>query len=77
MTNRIAFAPEDFKKMCEQAERDHEAKKVSALLERVKRQIEQRSGTGQSVEAPKPPVNVMSQQSGPWRMPSRTVPFER
>ena len=28
MTNRVAYAPQDFQKMCKQAERDHESKKL-------------------------------------------------
>ncbi len=42
MTNRVSYAPQDFQKMCKQAERDHESKKLIVLMERVKRQIAER-----------------------------------
>jgi hypothetical protein len=42
MTNRVTYAPHDFEKMCKQAERDHESKKLVLLMERVKRQISER-----------------------------------
>ena len=42
MTNRVTYAPQDFQKMCKQAERDHESKKLVVLMERVKRQIAER-----------------------------------
>ena len=42
MTNRVTYAPQDFQKMCKQAERDHESKKLVVLMDRVKRQIAER-----------------------------------
>ena len=42
MTNRVAYAPQDFQQMCKQAERDHESKKLVVLMERVKRKIAER-----------------------------------
>jgi hypothetical protein len=42
MTNRVSYAPQDFQKMCKQAERDLESKKLVVLMERVKRQIAER-----------------------------------
>ena len=45
MTNRVSYAPQDFQKMCKQAERDHESKKLVVLMERVKRQIAERENT--------------------------------
>ena len=42
MTQRAAHAPQDFQKMCKQAERDHESKKLVVLIERVKRQLADR-----------------------------------
>jgi hypothetical protein len=42
MTNRVTYAPHDFQKMCKQAERDHESKKLVVLMDRVKRQIAER-----------------------------------
>ena len=48
MTNRVAYAPQDFQKMCKQAERDHESKKLVVLMERVKRQIAERAEPGVS-----------------------------
>ena len=46
MTNRVSYAPQDFQKMCKQAERDHESKKLVVLMERVKRQIAERENPG-------------------------------
>ena len=76
MTNRVSYAPQDFQKMCKQAERDHESKKLVVLMERVKRQIAEREIPGWSPESPKPPMTTMRQDSG-LRLPSRSVPFER
>ena len=76
MTNRVALPPQDFQKMCKQAERDHESKKLVVLMERVKRQIAERD-VPQSVETPKPPVTAMSGDSGLLRLPSRSALFER
>ena len=70
MTNRVAYAPQDFQKMCKQAERDHESKKLVVLIERVKRQIAAREHPGQPREA----INI---ESGLLRLPSRSSPFER
>lgn len=72
MTNRVAYAPQDFQKMCKQAERDHESKKLVALMERVRRQIAERENPGLKVEPPKQAANA-----GSVRAPSRSVPFER
>src|SRR5215831_14697852 len=46
MTNRVSYAPQDFEKMCKQAERDHETKKLVFLMERLKRQMAERSNGG-------------------------------
>jgi len=77
MTNRVTYAPQDFQKMCQQAERDHEAKKLVVLLDRVKKQIAAREDPAQKVESPKPPLAVLSGNSGVVRLPSRSAPFER
>lgn len=75
MTNRVSYAPQDFQKMCKQAERDHESKKLVLLMDRVKRQIAERQH---------PQIKAEGSNSEPdksvtprLRMPSRTVPFER
>jgi hypothetical protein len=73
MTNRVSFAPQDFQKMCKQAERDHESKKLVVLMERVKRQIAEREHPGFKMQ----PGSSMSADSSPLRLPSRSVPFER
>ena len=57
--------------MCKQAERDHESRKLTLLMERVKRQIAERKGSG------KPSANVMQSNSTLVRLPSRSVPLER
>lgn len=68
MTNRVAYAPQDFQKMCKQAERDHESKKLVVLMNRVKRQIAEREHQGIAAEP---------RQDSVVRLPSRSVPFER
>jgi hypothetical protein len=69
MTNRVSLPPQDFEKMCKQAERDHESKKLIFLMERVKRQIAERNDPTSSRSIGDAP-NVL-------RLPSRSVPFER
>ena len=75
MTNRVTYAPQDFQKMCKQAERDHETKKLALLMERVKRQIAERGSSGQS------PVDgsnsTVIHADTTLRLPSRSVPLER
>ncbi|PYX50134.1 MAG: hypothetical protein DMG79_06785 [Acidobacteria bacterium] len=73
MTNRVTYAPQDFQKMCKQAERDHESKKLIVLMERVKRQISERANPGSAKS--KNPANVID--SSILRLPSRSAPFER
>lgn len=75
MTNRVTYSPQDFKKMCLQAERDHESRKLVLLLERVKKQIASRENAG--VESPKPPVGAASGESSAVRQAGRLVAFER
>jgi hypothetical protein len=70
MTNRVSYAPQDFQKMCKQAERDQESKKLVVLMERVKRQIADRENPGRAGE-------TSSTDSGLLRLPSRSAPFER
>lgn len=77
MTNHVTYAPQDFQKMCKQAERDHEAKKLVILIERVKRQIAQREHSAPAVDSPKPPVTAMTTDPGFLRLFSRPAPFER
>ena len=75
MTNRVAYAPQDFQKMCKQAERDHESKKLVILMDRVKRQIAERENGGLKV-----PMAAATTESGECtvlRLPSRSAPFER
>jgi hypothetical protein len=71
MTNRVAYAPQDVQKMCKQAERDQESKKLAALMERVRRQIAERENPGVKKEKARP------SESGVIRIPSRSVPLER
>jgi hypothetical protein len=77
MTSRVSYSPQDFQKMCEQAERDYESKKLIALLERVKKQIAVRQSPASKVESPKPPVAVLNINSVSSRPPSRSALFER
>jgi hypothetical protein len=74
MTNRVTYAPQDFQKMCKQAERDHESKKLIVLMERVKRQIAERESQGLSVDSQNAASNADSRIV---RLPSRSVPLER
>jgi hypothetical protein len=74
MTNRVSYAPQDFQKMCKQAERDHESKKLVVLMERVKRQIAERENPDMMAERLKGPS---TNDSGMLRLPSRSAPFER
>jgi hypothetical protein len=76
MTNRVTYAPQDFEKMCKQAERDHESKRLTVLMERVKRQIAERESAGPRVE-PKRAISVITGEAAVKRLPSRSVPFER
>ena len=73
MTNRVAYAPQDFQKMCKQAERDHESKKLVVLMERVKRQIAERENPDHPLRKP---VTARA-ESDVLRLPSRSAPFER
>jgi hypothetical protein len=68
MTNRVSYQPQDFEKKCKQAERDHESRKLDALLERVKRQIADQGNPGSRVDSPRPSVmTITSGLSGPRR----------
>lgn len=69
MSNRVSYAPQDLQKMCKQAERDQESKKLAVLMDRVKRQIAERENPGT-----KKPVKDASRVV---RYPSRSVPLER
>ncbi len=73
MTNRVSYAPQDFQKMCEQAERDHESKRLIVLMERVKRQIQERI----TEEPGKRPVSAALEDSRLLHMGRRSAPFER
>lgn len=77
MTNRVSYAPQDFKRKCIQAERDHESRKLTVLLERVKRQIAHRENPDAHMDTPKRPASALSIESGTLRLPGRPVPFER
>jgi hypothetical protein len=71
MTNRVAHPPQDFQKMCKQAERDHESRKLTVLMERVKRQIAEHKGAGNHS------ASAMQSNATLLRLPSRSVPLER
>jgi hypothetical protein len=77
MTNRVAYAPQDFQKMCKQAERDLESRKLLKLMDRVKRQIAERENPEQNAKRPKSAVRAERADSGVIRLPSRSAPFER
>jgi hypothetical protein len=75
MTNRVTYAPQDFQKMCKQAERDHESKKLVELMDRVKKQIAKRANPELEMETTKTAAERVGSSAS--RLPSRTVPFER
>lgn len=77
MTNRVSYPPQDFQKMCKQAERDHEGKKLVFLMERVKRQIAERSDPGRKLEIERLPSGAVNAESSRARLPMRSVPLER
>jgi hypothetical protein len=78
MTQRAAHPPQDFQKMCKQAERDQESKKLVVLIERVKRQLEERKpGQVSTVNLPKPPLAAVTSAVMRLRVPSRSSIFER
>jgi len=74
MTNTV-IPPQDFEKKCKQAEREHEARKLEVLLERVKKQIEYRNDPLRKVDSPKPPLMAVAPRAS--RLPARSVLFER
>lgn len=76
MTNRVSYTPQDVQKMCKQAERDHESKKLVFLMDRLKRQIAERSNPVVKAEVGKVPATAMDSDSS-VRLPSRSVPLER
>jgi hypothetical protein len=76
MTNRVSYAPQDVQKMCKQAERDQESKKLAALMDRVKRQIAEREDPALRSQGPKGAKGV-SGDKGLLRLPSKSVPLER
>lgn len=69
MGSREIHLSQDFRKMCKQAERDHESKKLAVLIERVKRQLAEQDGGADSDRSRKPSVSVL--------VPSRTALSER
>ncbi len=74
MTNRVTYAPQDVQKMCKQAERDHENRKLILLMDRVKKQIAAGQNRSMSAGEPKPPISA---DTGSTRLPIRSVPLER
>jgi hypothetical protein len=78
MNQRAANPPQDFQKMCKQAERDQESKKLVTLIERVKRQLEERRpGSGLTVLEPRSPMAGLVSDGLRSRAPSRSSIFER
>ena len=73
MTNRVIPPPQDFQKMCKQAERDQEARKLALLMDRVKRQIAERDNTSTT----KRPVIAINSEAASSKLPSRSALFER
>jgi hypothetical protein len=75
MTNNL-IPPQDFEKKCKQAEREHEARKLEVLLERVKKQIEHRNDPSEKkVDMPKRPLIAVGNGTSP--LASRSLIFER
>jgi len=63
--------------MCKQAERDHENKKLVFLMDRLKRQIAERSVPVLQAETGKISSAAVNSQGSPVRLPIRSVPLER
>jgi len=76
MTNRVSYTPQDFQKMCKQAERDHESKKLVFLMDRVKRQIAERSNPNFNRDGGTLTSGIHGERSV-TRLPARSVPLER
>jgi hypothetical protein len=76
MTSRVSYAPQDLQKMCKQAERDQESKKLATLMDRVKRQIAEREDPSLTSQRPKA-AKGLSADNGLLRLPSKSVPLER
>jgi hypothetical protein len=74
MTNRVSYTPQDFQKMCKQAERDQETKKLVFLIERVKRQIAERTNSGLNADGN---LRTAVNSDSAARLPIRSVPLER
>lgn len=77
MTNRVALPPQDFQKMCKQAERDQESRKLLVLMERVKRQIAELEKREQGGDGAKRPATAIREEADWTRFPRRLAPFER
>jgi hypothetical protein len=77
VTNRVNFAPQDFQRLRQKVEREHESKKLVVLLERVKQQIAAQAKPGWSVDSPKPPVTTISSRPNASRSLGRTAPSDR
>jgi hypothetical protein len=60
MTLRAAQPGQEFQRMCKQAERDHESKKLAVLIERLRRQIAHRENFTSLNSSRKPAVSVLS-----------------
>lgn len=75
MTSRVSYAPQDVQKMCKQAERDLEAKKLVLLMDRVKRQIAAHERSG--MQGGKPSLAALDADSRATKLPSRSLPLER
>ena len=77
MTSRVSYTPQDFQKMCKQAERDNENKKLVFLMERLKRQLAERSDGGIRLEKSKLPGAAVSSDARSASLPVRSLPLER
>jgi hypothetical protein len=78
MSNTDTQQAHDVQRMCKQAERDHESRKLVALLERIQRQLAERGKRSDpQVEAPKAPLAAISAGLGMPRLPVRSSYFER
>lgn len=77
MTNRVSYAPQDFQKMCKQAERDSEARKLALLMDRVKKQIAKCHNNLDTQPEATASVTPINADPSLVRIPSRSVPLER
>jgi hypothetical protein len=75
MVFREPFESQDFRRMCKHVEREHESKKLDALIGRLNRQLAEQ-GKSNSASLPSPPAVVLPNAAIPSQL-TRLAIFER